>query len=185
MEEIEVDYYEALQVSSSADPETIHRVYRLLAQRFHPDNRDTGSEARFRVIHEAYRILSNAELRAKYDVEYQRIRKQRWRLVSEGANSESDFDAERIARLTLLEILYTRRRLRVSDPGIYTMDLEELIGRPREHLEFTIWFLLQKKLISRDDSSRVVITADGVEFLEGSYQANLQRRRLEASTAGA
>src|SRR5262249_35204503 len=159
--------------SSSADPETIHRVYRLLAQRFHPDNKDTGSEVRFRVIHEAYRVLSNPEQRAKYDIQYERLHRQRWRLVQEGANSESDFEMERVARLTLLEVLYTRRPLRVNDPGIYTMDLEELLGRPREHIDFTIWYLVQKKLISRDDSSRLVITADGVEFLESSYQANL------------
>jgi DnaJ-class molecular chaperone len=36
-----VDFYEVLQVSASAEPETIHRVYRLLAQRWHPDNRET------------------------------------------------------------------------------------------------------------------------------------------------
>ena len=48
------DYYEVLQVSASAELETIHRVYRLLAQRFHPDNHDTGNPARFRLISEAY-----------------------------------------------------------------------------------------------------------------------------------
>jgi curved DNA-binding protein CbpA len=48
-----VDYYDVLQVSSNAEPETIHRVYRLLAQRFHPDNHETGDDARFRAIQEA------------------------------------------------------------------------------------------------------------------------------------
>ena len=38
------DYYEVLQVSPNADLDTIHRVYRLLAQRFHPDNRESGNE---------------------------------------------------------------------------------------------------------------------------------------------
>ena len=33
-----VDYYEVLQVSQNAEPETIHRVYRIMAARFHPDN---------------------------------------------------------------------------------------------------------------------------------------------------
>jgi curved DNA-binding protein CbpA len=32
------DYYEILQISPTAEPETVHRVYRLLAQRCHPDN---------------------------------------------------------------------------------------------------------------------------------------------------
>ena len=37
-----LDYYEFLQISPHADYETIHRVYRYLASRFHPDNPDTG-----------------------------------------------------------------------------------------------------------------------------------------------
>ena len=41
------DYYETLQISPNADPDTVHRVYRLLAQRFHPDNKETGSDVRF------------------------------------------------------------------------------------------------------------------------------------------
>jgi DnaJ-class molecular chaperone len=63
-EEKAVDYYELLQVSASAEPETINRVYRLLAQRYHPDNRETGDEGRFREITEAYRVLSDPEKRA-------------------------------------------------------------------------------------------------------------------------
>src|SRR2546421_12831985 len=77
-----VDYYEILQVSQSADPETIHRVYRFLAQRFHPDNAETGNEARFREIHQAYTVISDAEQRARYDISYQQHRKERWRLVA-------------------------------------------------------------------------------------------------------
>jgi hypothetical protein len=55
-----------------------------------------------------------------------------------------------------------------------------MIGRPREHLEFTIWFLSQKKLINKDDA-RMYLTADGAEYLEESYRNNVQRKRLQAS----
>ena len=55
-----VDYYDVLQVSTSAEPETINRVFRLLAQRFHPDNQQTGDEKRFRIILEAYSVLSRS-----------------------------------------------------------------------------------------------------------------------------
>ena len=41
-----LDYYEVLQVNEKADPETIHRVFRLMAQRFHPDNGETGNAER-------------------------------------------------------------------------------------------------------------------------------------------
>ena len=178
-----LDHYEMLQVSASAEPETIHRVYRLLAQRFHPDNGETGNDTRFRLITEAYHVLSDPEQRARYDVGYQRQRQERWRLVSQAAESENDFSIERQFRLTVLEVLYTRRRLEANEPGIFISDLEKLTGGPREHLEFTVWFLLQMKLVVRADNSLLVITATGVEHLEDNYQAALQAKRLLAQNA--
>jgi curved DNA-binding protein CbpA len=177
----DVDYYEVLQVSDTAEPETINRVYRILAQRYHPDNRETGNEARFREIPEAYQILSNPEKRAQYDATNQNRRRDRWRLVSEGATSENNFELEQAARLTVLEALYTKRRIEPQNPGIYLRELERMVGRPREHLEFTIWYLNQKKLISPDDS-RMYLTADGAEYLEESYHTNLQRKRLQPAS---
>ncbi len=171
-----IDYYEVLQVSPNAEPDTIHRVYRLLAQRVHPDNRETGNEEGFRALQEAYEVLGNPEKRAQYDVNYARLRQERWRLVSSGVDSENDFGLEQRFRLTVLEALYTRRRMEPGEPSLYPGDLETMLGRPREHLEFTIWYLLQKKLVQRDDMSRLVITADGVEHLEQNYSANLRRR---------
>ena len=176
----DVDYYEVLQVSDGAEPETVNRVYRMLAQRYHPDNRETGNDSRFREITEAYHILSNPERRAQYDATYQKRRKERWRLVNAGNQSENDFEMEQVVRLTVLEALYTKRRLEPHSPGIYLVELERLLGRPREHLEFTIWFLNQKKLINMDDA-RMQLTADGAEFLEDSYRSNIQRKRLQSS----
>jgi curved DNA-binding protein CbpA len=179
-EEKNVDYYELLQVSTSADPETINRVYRLLAQRFHPDNQNTGNEGRFRMILEAYTVLSDPEKRARYDVIHAQQRQDRWRLVATGAQIENDFEMEQVARLTVLELLYTKRRLD-AEAGISLLDLEKLIGRPREHLEFTLWFLGQKKFVTRDDNSRLRLTVEGAEYLEQSYRTNLQQKRLRAS----
>jgi curved DNA-binding protein CbpA len=174
------DYYEVLQISANAEPDTIHRVYRLLAQRFHPDNRDTGNEAKFRLLSQAYGVLSDPEKRAQYDILHLRRRQERWRLVSEGAKAEDGFDGEQATRLTVLEALYTRRRLEPHSPGIFSLELEDLTGRPREHLEFTIWYLIQKNLVQRSDNSRLIITAEGVDYLEENYQVGQQRRRLQA-----
>lgn len=174
------DYYEILQISPNAEPETVHRVYRLLAQRLHPDNAETGNEAAFRMVSEAYQVLSDPERRAQYDVLHVQQRQARWRLVSSGAQSENDFEAEQLVRLTVLEVLYTRRRIEPHSPGLSPLDLEALVGRPREHLEFTIWYLGQKKYITRNDSSVLVITSDGVDYLENNYSGNLRRRRITA-----
>ena len=86
-------------------------------------------------------------------------------------------------RLTLLEVLYTRRRIEPESPSLSPLDLEKLTGRPREHLEFTVWYLIQKKYVVRTDSSQLTITVDGAEYLEKNYREDLQRRRLTAGTA--
>ena len=53
------DYYEFLQISPNADHETIHRVYRFLAGRFHPDNPKTGNPEAFFLLKEAYDVLAH------------------------------------------------------------------------------------------------------------------------------
>jgi curved DNA-binding protein CbpA len=176
-----VDYYEALQISANAEPETIHRVYRLLAQRFHPDNNETGNETRFRAITEAYEVLSSPERRAQYDLVHQRIWRDRWKLVEETAVSDHDFKLEQISRLTMLELLYSRRRTQPHTPSISILDIEAMTGRPREHLEFSVWFLTQRKLIQRGDDSSLAITADGVEYFEQNMDKADQSRLLRAS----
>jgi curved DNA-binding protein len=179
------DYYELLQISPNAEPDTVHRVYRLLARRWHPDNQRTGNDARFRALHEAYLILSDPEKRAKYDIVHQKQRHARWQVVSTETRADTDFEIEQIVRLAVLEVLYLHRRSEPNNPGIFVLDLEALTGRAREHLEFTIWYLSQKQYLQKTDNSRLVITAQGVDYLEVNQQANLQRRRLTASTIAA
>jgi glycosyltransferase involved in cell wall biosynthesis len=62
-------------------------------------------------------------------------------------------------RLTILEALYARCRLEPQAAGIFPRDLEDLLGRPREHLTFALWYLSQKGLAKTSDNSSLVITA--------------------------
>lgn len=62
------DYYETLGVSRDADKEEIKRAYRRLARKYHPDvNKETGAEERFKEINRAYEVLSEPEIRERYD----------------------------------------------------------------------------------------------------------------------
>src|SRR6187399_1260993 len=98
-----VDYYETLQISPNADPDTVQRVFRLLAQRFHPDNAETGDANRFRAMHEAYSVLSVPERRAQYDIHHQALRQERWRFTA-AAKGGTDVEIEQQLRSTVLEI---------------------------------------------------------------------------------
>jgi DnaJ-domain-containing protein 1 len=62
-----LDCYEVMQLSPNADAETISRVYRLLAARYHPDNRETGDSEKFIRLCDAHQILSDPAKRARYD----------------------------------------------------------------------------------------------------------------------
>jgi curved DNA-binding protein CbpA len=179
------DYYETLQVSANAEPETIHRVYRHLAKHFHPDNQNTGNASRFRLIHEAYSVLCDSERRAQYDIAHQKHRQAQCRLVSADVKPENDFEMERGVRLRVLEVLYAQRRLEPAHPGIFVTDLEEVVGTACEHLEFTTWYLVQKKWVQRGDSSQLLITAEGVDYLEQHNGTTPEVRRLNTSAVAA
>jgi curved DNA-binding protein CbpA len=180
----EHDYYELLQVSPAAEPETIHRVYRLLAQRYHPDNQQSGNVERFHILHEAYTVLSEPERRARYDISYAERKQQRWRLAAAPAKIDNDYELEQFIRLTVLEVLCAQRRAEPLRPGVLFTDLEALTGKPREHLEFTIWYLAQKKFLHRSDSAQLTITVDGIDHLE-QHHARVQQRRLPTGVSAA
>jgi len=61
------DYYEVLGISKTATEEEIKRAFRKLAKTYHPDNKQTGDEAKFKEVGEAYAILSDANKRRQYD----------------------------------------------------------------------------------------------------------------------
>ncbi len=62
------DYYEILGIGRDADKEEIKRAYRRLARKYHPDvNKEPGAEERFKEINRAYEVLSEPEMRQRYD----------------------------------------------------------------------------------------------------------------------
>ena len=179
-----VDYYEALQLSPNADLEAIQRSYRMLAQRYHPDNADTGNEAAFRLVLDAYRVISEPEKRAAYDVKHQASQSLRWKIFSKPEDAEG-YGEEKRKRWGLLMILYTQRKRQPDKPGVSLRDLENMLGCPREQLQFTLWYLNGKSLIQPTDAGRYQITFDGVDCVEdagpGEFPASLPL--LEASRA--
>ena len=158
------DYYEVLQVSPRADRDTIERVFRYLAHRFHPDNRETGDADRFGEIAEAYGVLSAAERRAKYDLGYDRVRETRWRLFSHEAGAD-DFTTDARIRLAILSILYIVRRNNQAEPGVGAMELERLLDCPEPVVKFHCWYLRENSWITRLETGYLAITAMGVDRL--------------------
>jgi curved DNA-binding protein len=162
------DYYEDLQISPNADTETMERVFRMLAKRYHPDNGGSGNVERFDRITKAYHVLADPVRRAAYDVTYDQVQTRRWKQVTASAPTAAGNGKDQEIRNAVLSILYIERR---NDPlgasvGLY--QLEKLLGWPERMLEFHTWYLKEKGWIQRTDSGGYAITVEGIDVLEHS-----------------
>jgi hypothetical protein len=166
------DFYELLQVSPRADLDTIRRVYRIMAARFHPDNPVSGDHERFIELQEAYEVLSRPERRAQYDGALQ-AQQARPLPVFENRIFVDGLDGEVNRRFGVLALLYQRRRSNQSSSGVPMLTLEQRMSLPREHLEFTLWYLRARGYVQvLEDNSDFAITAAGVDFVETNSSCN-------------
>ncbi len=167
-----VDYYELMQISQNAEWQTIQRVYRMLAARYHPDNPETGDTDKFVLLKQAYDVLSDSEKRAAYDEQWSQASVQPMPIF-EMKEFVVGIDAEVNRRLGILCLLYNRRRESPDNPSMSLLEMEAKMSVPREHLEFTIWYLRERQLARRDEAtSEVAITAEGVDFVETNRPSN-------------
>jgi curved DNA-binding protein len=180
---LEFDCYEIMQLSPNADLETIERVYRMLAQRYHPDNRQTGSSEVFIRLSEAHRILTDPELRAGYDARHREAKRLHWKIFDQ-ARAATGQEAEKRKRQGILSLLHAKT---LEDPergAISLLAFEELLGCPREHLQAALWYLRGKGFIERSDNARYTITIEGFDAVEqaGPLANPTQRQIAEPKT---
>jgi curved DNA-binding protein len=161
----DLDYYEIMQLSPNADHETVHRVYRLLAQRYHPDNTDSGNAELFVQLTEAFQALSDPEKRAAYDARHSGEKQLRWKIFDQAVVATGP-EVEKTKRRGILGLLYAAT---VKDPERASMTVhsfEDMLGCPREHLEAALWYLRGKGYVQRTDGGRYTLTVLGFEEAE-------------------
>ena len=179
------DYYEFLQISPKAQAETIQRVYRFLAGRYHPDNHETGDPEKFLLLNHAYEVLSDPERRAKYDASLYGHQEQPNALF-ESVDFLDGIEGEVNRRLAILALLYRKCRANVHNSQVSLLELEGQMGIPREYLDFTVWYLKSKKYIKQEDNASLSVTSLGVDYIESNYSnVPLLPRLLTSGTHGA
>jgi DnaJ-class molecular chaperone len=104
-----IDHYEILEISPNANSETIERMFRYLAMRYHPDNQKTGDPARFSEVVVAHDTLKDPVKRAQYDLQHKDHSGSRWKLVEEAGNTKT-IERDVVIHEKLLSILYVKRR---------------------------------------------------------------------------
>ena len=86
---------------------------------------------------------------------------EQFRLLKEAYDTLSD-------RLTVLALLYMKRRTNPYNPEVSLAEVEKRMGFPRDYLQFTTWYLWNKKYITQADNSDFTLTALGVDFVEAN-----------------
>ncbi len=70
--EVTLDYFQIMELSSTASQLDIKNAYRRLASKYHPDrNQASDANEKFQKIQEAYSVLSNPAKKKQYmEAEY-------------------------------------------------------------------------------------------------------------------
>ena len=156
------DYYEVLEISPNANSDTIERVFRHLAMRYHPDNQATGDALRFSKILEAHGTLKDPVKRAQFDIQHKNHSGVLTNLVKEASNPNG-IERDVVVQDKLLSIFYAKRRRNINDPGFGDVELERVSDCPPEHLEFHLWYLKAKGWIKRLENGTLALTVEGVD----------------------
>src|ERR1700685_230832 len=166
-----VNYYDLLQINPRAEIETIERVYRILASRYHPDNQNTGDPERFQILSEAYQVLRDPVKRQEYDRQFE-VHPAGPLPIFLGKEFTEGIDSEAKIRIGVLCLLYSKRRANPDYAALSLLDMENIMAFPRERLLFALWYLRSKRLVLQDDRSSFIISAEGVDYLESQLPTN-------------
>lgn len=105
---MEKNYYEILEVDKKASPEIIKKSYSTLAKKYHPDLQPEGmkqiAEEKFKLINEAYEVLSDPEKRKNYDA-----------FLSENMISKEEYDSLYIENQKLKNIINQMQKRYLQD----------------------------------------------------------------------
>src|SRR6185437_5068023 len=168
-------FYSLLMVDPQAHPTVIRYDYRFLAGMYHPDNAESGNTEMFRVVTDAFRTLSDPGKRAAYDAQVGVKTPPAGQPSPSGLGGNNSHGLPNIPktglsynevelRLAVLQILLTARKKRTQTGGASAKVLMDVLGIDMAEMEFVLWYLREKNLISRTESM-FQISVHGVDYL--------------------
>ena len=159
------DHYKVLEIEPKSNLDTIHQAYGKLVEKYHPRNAATGDQEKFNAINLAYEVLCDPALRESFD-KLKGLGEDNAEFKFSGLQFFAALGHETALRAALLCILYDRRRLKPFTPSISMRRVEAMLETTAEGLNFALWYLKQRNLVTNDDKSNLVITVEGMDYLE-------------------
>jgi hypothetical protein len=160
----EPDHHELLRAGVAGDADRLERIYRALAFRYHPDNRDSGDSEIFLRITETYRILSVSQ--PSPELEVARPRSLDWQTGIRGLKDK---------RAAVLGLLCQRRMGDYRNAFVSASEIESFTGMAPDEVGFILWYLREKGAVTVcDNSPDFSISAAGVDLLESAHYEDVR-----------
>ena len=161
------DHYEVLGIDPRCDSETLQRAYAELAQKYHPNNAASGDQEAFDAVNAAYEVLSDPAQRHAFD-NLKGIGEDLACPQFSGVEFFDSLGSEAGLRAALLCILYERRKTKPLKPGLPMRYVEAMLDASLDELFFVLWYVKQRGWVASDDKSNLLITAQGMDYLESN-----------------
>jgi len=161
------DHYDVLGIDPRSDSETLQSAYAELARRYHPNNPDTGDQESFDAVNTAYEVLSDPVQRLAFD-NLQGIGEDATCPQFSGTEFFESLGSDAGLRVALLCILYERRKKKPLNPGLPMRYIEAMLNAELDELFFVLWYVKQRGWVSSDDKSNLMITVQGMDYLDSN-----------------
>jgi curved DNA-binding protein CbpA len=157
------DHYEVLGVDHKAGTDAIQTSYARLSAKYNPQTGSAPDHDKFESVTLAFEVLSDPDLRSDFD-----------KLKGIGADDKPKFSGAPFfeayvrdinLRVALLCVLYDRRRSKPFTPSLSMRNLEAIFNVTTVELNFALWYLKQKDMVTMDDKSSLQITTAGMDYL--------------------
>ena len=161
------DHYDVLGIDPRSDSETLQNAYAELARKFHPNNPATGDQEAFDAVNAAYEVLSDPAQRLVFD-NLKGIGEDTSCPQFSGTEFFESLGSDAGLRVALLCILYERRKKKPMKPGLPMRYVEAMLNAKLDELFFVLWYAKQRGWVSSDDKSNLLITVQGMDYLDSN-----------------
>ncbi len=159
------DHYAILEVDAKASQEDVLAAHSLQAAKYHPERGSSPDAAKYEAISLAREVLSDPSSRVAFD-------SLRGNPQQEGPHRFSGiafFETvaqEPLRRIAILCLLYDRARQQPTRPGLSVRQTEAILNMTGDDMRFSLVYLKQRGLAMSDDKSNLLITVDGMDYVE-------------------
>jgi curved DNA-binding protein CbpA len=161
------DHYRVLGIEPKCDSETLQNAYAELARRYHPNNAVTGDPEAFAAVNAAYEVLSDPAQRLVFD-NLKGVGDDTSCPQFSGIQFFESLGSDAGLRVALLCILYERRKKKPMKPGLPMRHVEAMLNADLDELFFVLWYAKQRGWVASDDKSNLLITVQGMDYLDAN-----------------